>query len=428
MSSATTAAADNINNDDDNNDDDINDDDINDDDDNDDDDDSRRVTVIITKDDIEDVGQQQQEFAATSPSSSLAHRSTTSMIHTTTTIIKYPQWHNIISGGVAGACARLLIAPLDLVRIRAQLERRDIYPRPSILSRLKHVYKVEGGIKALFRGNLAASYLWIGYTTVQFSVYGTIKETLEDIREEKEEDFLMQQQQQQQVQSRRQQLTNLLVNPTIVAFISGAGAGVCATIATYPFDITRTVFAARGAVTQKASTTTTTPSFSSSFRPPSSIAESAKSMYQKRGIKGFYAGAIPALISIVPYMGLNFAIYDFLITKGEENNNSKSKSIGLSGYAGSISGAVSKIIVYPLDTVKKRIQIQSVYGSTASGTGVGLHYNGMWDCLATTIRTEGIQGLYRGLFPSVLKTTLGSGLTFTFFRTTKNLLENIHDC
>jgi protein required for attachment to host cells len=372
----------------------------------------------------------------TAAADNIAHRSTTSMIHTTT--IKYPQWHNIISGGVAGAGARLLIAPLDLIRIRAQLERRDIYPRPSILSRLQHVYQVEGGIKALFRGNLAASYLWIGYTTVQFSVYGTIKETLEDFREQKEVEEEKNRQQPQKQQQQQDSfhggivqtlLTNLLVNPTVVAFISGASAGVCATIATYPFDITRTVFAARGAVTQqqqqqqqqKVSTKSSSSSSSSSFRPPSSIAESAKSMYQKHGIQGFYAGATPALISIVPYMGLNFAIYDFLITQGAEDNTSK-KSIGLSGYAGSISGAVSKIIVYPLDTVKKRIQIQSVYGSSSS-----TYYTGMWDCLATTIRIEGIQGLYRGLFPSVLKTTLGSGLAFTFFRTTKNLLENIHD-
>ena len=370
--------------------------------------------------------------ATTAAADNIAHRSTTSMIHTTTTTttIKYPQWHNIISGGVAGAGARLLIAPLDLIRIRAQLERRDIYPRPSILSRLQHVYQVEGGIKALFRGNLAASYLWIGYTTVQFSVYGTIKEKLEDFREQKEveeEEKNRQQQQQDSFNGGIVQtlLTNLLVNPTIVAFISGASAGVCATIATYPFDITRTVFAARGAVTQQQQQQqqqqkASTKSLSSSFRPPSSIAESAKSMYQKQGIQGFYAGATPALISIVPYMGLNFAIYDFLITQGEDNTTSK-KSIGLSGYAGSISGAVSKIIVYPLDTVKKRIQIQSVYGSSST------YYNGMWDCLATTIRIEGIQGLYRGLFPSVLKTTLGSGLAFTFFRTTKNLLESIHD-
>jgi len=121
-------------------------------------------------------------------------------------------------------------------------------------------------------------------------------------------------------------------------------------------------------------------------------------------------------------MGLNFSIYDFLITQGEDGS---SKSIGLSGYAGSISGAVSKIMVYPMDTIKKRMQIQSVFGASTSAPGV--IYKGMWDCLATIIRMEGVRGLYRGLFPSVLKTTIGSGLSFTFYRTTKNALESIHD-
>jgi len=384
------------------------------------------TTTIITEE-----GAKENELEGRqTPVFALTKRSTTSMIHTTT--IKYPQWHNIVAGGVAGAGARLFTAPLDLVRIRAQLERKDIYPRPSIKNRMMNIYKAEGGIKALFRGNLAASYLWIGYTAVQFSVYGRINETLEDIRQE-EEVFIQNQVRIQAQQEKspsdaaawRYQLTTikLLANPTIVAFVSGAGAGLCATIATYPFDITRTIFAARGVVTQQQqlqkvhSTTTTT------FRPPSTIVECAKSMYQIHGIRGFYAGAAPAVVQTIPYMGLNFAIYDFLITQGE---NDRSKSIGLSGYAGSISGATSKIIVYPLDTVKKRIQIQSVFGS-ASTTTVLYNYSGMWDCLATMIRTEGIQGLYRGLFPSVLKSTLGSGLSFTFFRTTKNLLENIHD-
>mmetsp|Transcript_16566 Transcript_16566/g.34171 ORF Transcript_16566/g.34171 Transcript_16566/m.34171 type:complete len:80 (-) Transcript_16566:88-327(-) len=77
-----------------------------------------------------------------------------------------------------------------------------------------------------------------------------------------------------------------------------------------------------------------------------------------------------------------------------------------------------------MDTIKKRIQIQSVFGAP---TSTGVYYDGIWDCLATTIRTEGVFGLYRGLVPSVLKTTLGSGLSFTFFRSTKNLLESIHD-
>jgi len=348
---------------------------------------------------------------------SLTHRSTTSMIHTVTK--KYPKWHNVIAGGVAGAGARLFTAPLDLVRIRAQLERKDVYPRPSIISRMIQVYKAEGGITALFRGNLAASYLWVGYTTVQFSIYGIIKERLEDSRDElaREEENM---QHVRHLSPHKKQVLDLLKNPTAISFSSGAGAGICATMVSYPFDICRTVFASRGLSTQqqkgelRASTT--------KIRPPSTIKECAISIYQQRGIRGFYAGSAPAVVQIVPYMGLNFAIYDFLIR--ERENSQSSKSVGLSGYAGSISGAVSKIIVYPMDTIKKRIQIQSVFGAPTKN---GILYNGIWDCIATTTRTEGVLGFYRGLLPSVLKTTLGSGLSFTFFRSTKNLLEEIHD-
>mmetsp|Transcript_6058 Transcript_6058/g.14677 ORF Transcript_6058/g.14677 Transcript_6058/m.14677 type:complete len:384 (-) Transcript_6058:430-1581(-) len=360
---------------------------------------------------LSDQEEEDSNVTATTPHPFLARRSTTAMIQTVT--IKYPQWHNAVAGGVAGAGARLFTAPLDLVRIRAQLERRDVYPRPSILTRMVNVYKGEGGITALFRGNLAASYLWIGYTTVQFSVYGTIKERLEDYAY-----CVAREEEMQLSEQHTQQLSNLLTNPTAIAFLSGAGAGICATIATYPFDITRTVFASRGAQQQKGQTHAST----TSFRPPSTIKESAMSMYRQRGLRGFYAGCAPAVVQIVPYMGLNFAIYDFLITQGDDYRSSK--SVGLSGYAGSISGAVSKIIVYPMDTIKKRIQIQSVFGAP---TSTGVYYDGIWDCLVTTIRTEGVFGLYRGLVPSVLKTTLGSGLSFTFFRSTKNLLESIHD-
>mmetsp|Transcript_1242 Transcript_1242/g.2998 ORF Transcript_1242/g.2998 Transcript_1242/m.2998 type:complete len:398 (+) Transcript_1242:235-1428(+) len=353
----------------------------------------------------------------------LAHRSTTSMIRTVT--IKYPQWHNAVAGGVAGAGSRLFTAPLDLVRIRAQLERRDVYPRPSILTRMIDVYKAEGGITALFRGNLAASYLWIGYTTVQFSVYGRIKEVIEDYRCEREKIEQSEQQKQTTTSRYQQQLLNLVTTPTITAFVSGAGAGICATLSSYPFDICRTVFASRSPLNQQQQQQQLngrTGASTTRFRPPSTIKECAISMYQQRGFRGFYAGSATAVVQIVPYMGLNFAIYDFLITEREDSRSSK--SVGLSGYAGSISGAVSKVIVYPMDTIKKRIQIQSVFGASSS---TGVSYNGMWDCLVTSIRMEGVFGLYRGLVPSVLKTTLGSGFSFTFYRSTKNLLESIHD-
>jgi solute carrier family 25 (mitochondrial thiamine pyrophosphate transporter), member 19 len=213
---------------------------------------------------------------------------------------------------------------------------------------LVHVVQKEGGIPALFRGNTAAIGLWVSYSAVQFSVYGTSKEYFQMLFPE---------------ESQR----------TVVAFGAGATAGVLATICTYPLDLCRTIFAAKGAIVSNvdspasngegqhvtsSKTGNNTPTSSSnkpkqqqqqpqnpkhsSFRPPKSTIEFATNLYKLQGWKGFFAGSAPTLLQIVPYMGGSFAIYD-AITAGD-------RGVSLSAYAGSIAGAVSKGLVYPMDT------------------------------------------------------------------------------
>jgi solute carrier family 25 (mitochondrial thiamine pyrophosphate transporter), member 19 len=331
----------------------------------------------------------------------------------------HPEWHNAVAGGMAGAGARLATAPLDLLRIRWQLETNVTYPRPGMLESLTKIAKQEGGVTALFRGSVAATYLWIGYAMVQFALYARVQEWL--------------------VQNASHYTTDgKPLHPTAVAFVSGAMAGVSATLSTYPFDICRTIFAARGIISQHPTpplsssppsplpstvispkaTTTGTPSSPtlSSLSPPKSLHQFALAMYRQKGIRAFYAGAAPASVQIMPYMGLNFAIYDSL-TRGDKRSSTSSM-------AGTVSGAVSKLIVYPMDTVKKRLQVQSAFGAEGSGHRM---YTGMSDCIVTMLRTEGVASFYRGLVPSILKTSLSSGLTFGLFRFTKNGLEAIQD-
>lgn len=298
-------------------------------------------------------------------------------------INQYPQWHNLAAGAVAGAGARLATAPLDLLRIRRQLDKSVIYPRQSLWSSFATIAKDEGGVFALFRGNVAAIYLWVGYSAVQFAVYGRIKEWIE-------------------AKDGTQQS-----HPTAVSFVSGAIAGLAATLGTYPFDISRTIFAARGLPQHSLQDAAGT------FRPPKSLYDFAFSLYQQKGLKGFYAGSGPASIQVVPYMGLNFAIYDYL--------TEEKRGVGFSAYAGMISGCVSKIIVYPIDTIKKRMQEQAVFGPS------GDTYEGTVDCLLKMSRKEGIRSFYRGLIPSVWKTGIATGLSFSLYRYTKNCLEALHD-
>lgn len=330
----------------------------------------------------------------------------------------YPVWHDFVAGAVAGAGARMLTHPLDLVRIRRQLASFQQDPNATVANNKKptvsmwrdmvQVVQNEGGIRGLFRGNMAAINLWVSYTAIQFSAYGHTRAYFQTVFPD---------------ESQR----------SVVAFCAGASAGVTATLSSYPLDLCRTIFAARGATVeleasiaaageQSSSSATATPATAASktsqqheFRPPKTAREFATNLYKQRGWKGFFAGCSPTVIQIIPYMGFSFAIYDYL-TYGD-------RGVGLSAYAGSIAGAVSKTLVYPMDTVKKRLQAQSFFGAKQQTRC----YTGIADCVTQIYQKEGYLAFYNGLVPSVIKTGLAAGLSFAFFRSAKNFLESVHD-
>ncbi|KAB5583094.1 mitochondrial carrier domain-containing protein [Coniochaeta sp. 2T2.1] len=64
--------------------------------------------------------------------------------------------------------------------------------------------------------------------------------------------------------------------------------------------------------------------------------------------------------------------------------------------AGAIAGVSEICLMYPLDVVKTRVQLQ-----TGKGTGAD-HYNGMLDCFKKIVKNEGFSRLYRGITAPIL--------------------------
>ena len=111
-------------------------------------------------------------------------------------------------------------------------------------------------------------------------------------------------------------------------------------------------------------------------------------------------------------MGLNFAIYEssksflgrqseaYLASKNEGKNPDPPPkgwsvwSLVRSTLSGGFAGGVSKLVVFPLDTIKKRMQAQ-VLQNTLSGMGQLPRYRGMTHCFVDTWRQEGLGGLYK---------------------------------
>ena len=134
----------------------------------------------------------------------------------------------------------------------------------------------------------------------------------------------------------------------------------------------------------------------------------------------------PTLLGIVPYAGLSFMTFETLKSrirhrnrndhsssesKNKNNGDDKDKGdipIGLRLLAGGTAGLVAQSATYPLDIVRRRMQ-------------VGVPYAGIRHAFQEIVKHEGfIQGMYKGLVMNWFKGPVAVGVSFV----TNDLVKN----
>lgn len=115
----------------------------------------------------------------------------------------------------------------------------------------------------------------------------------------------------------------------------------------------------------------------------------------------------------VPYVGLNFAVYeslkDWLLKKnpfGMVEDSELSVTTRLA--CGAAAGTIGQTVAYPLDVIRRRMQMVGWNNAASVITGEGrskapLEYTGMIDAFRKTVRNEGFGALYKGLIPNSVK-------------------------
>ena len=79
-----------------------------------------------------------------------------------------------LSGFIAGGVTRTLTAPLDVIKIRFQLQlTKD--PKYTSMYHALRLTTAEEGIFAFWKGNLTATYLGATYGMVQFATHDLLK-------------------------------------------------------------------------------------------------------------------------------------------------------------------------------------------------------------------------------------------------------------
>lgn len=135
---------------------------------------------------------------------------------------------------------------------------------------------------------------------------------------------------------------------------------------------------------------------------------------KREGFFGLYKGILPQLMSMGPTSAIQFACYstftELYFYLKQDNLTLFEKFL-----CGSLSGGVGKTLVYPLDTIRKRLQIQGFEDGRKS-LGATQKYHGMKDCIKTMYKTEnGLRAFYKGYIPGMGKAFLSSGLYFSLF-------------
>ena len=88
--------------------------------------------------------------------------------------------------------------------------------------------------------------------------------------------------------------------------------------------------------------------------------------------------------------------------------------------------------MYPLDTVKKLLQLEVVQCSFQSSgnelsTIISMHtpkYKNLSQCVMWVCRNEGLRGLYKGLVPSLWKSVFSTGIMFATYKSIKEFLDS----
>uniref|UniRef100_A0A672JBS1 Calcium-binding mitochondrial carrier protein SCaMC-1-like n=1 Tax=Salarias fasciatus TaxID=181472 RepID=A0A672JBS1_SALFA len=271
-------------------------------------------------------------------------------------------WKQLAAGAVAGAVSRTGTAPLDRMKVFLQVHASKSN-KISLVGGFKDMIK-EGGLSSLWRGNGINVLKIAPETAIKFMAYEQYKKMLASEPGKVK---------------------------THERFLAGSLAGATAQTAIYPMEVLKTRLTLRK-----------TGQYSGIF-------DCAKKILKKEGVKAFYKGYLPNILGIIPYAGIDLAVYESL------------KNLWLSHYAkdtanpgilvllgcGTLSSTCGQLASYPLALVRTRMQAQaSLEGSEQLP---------MTKLVKNILEKDGFFGLYRGILPNFMKVLPAVSISYVVY-------------
>ncbi|XP_026077800.1 calcium-binding mitochondrial carrier protein SCaMC-3 isoform X2 [Carassius auratus] len=280
-------------------------------------------------------------------------------------------WRQLMAGAVAGSVSRTGTAPLDRLKVFLQVHGQS--SDKGTVWRGLHAMVKEGGLTALWRGNGINVLKIAPETAIKFLAYEQIKCLM---RGRNEGGTL-------KVQER---------------FVAGSLAGATAQTVIYPMEVLKTRLTLR------------------KTGQYSSVAHCAKQILQKEGVLAFYKGYLPNMLGIIPYAGIDLAVYETLKNAWLQRHTEGSPDPGVLVLVGcgTVSSTCGQLASYPLALIRTRMQAQaSVKGAPQLS---------MLTLFRSIVAQEGVVGLYRGIAPNFLKVIPAVSISYVVYEHMRKVL------
>merc|ERR1712168_610900 len=152
-------------------------------------------------------------------------------------------------------------------------------------------------------------------------------------------------------------------------------------------------------------------------KPYSGVVDCATRVLKTQGEYPFWRGNLANVLRYFPTQALNFAFKDtvkalFKTPKDAPQYVKFSTNIASGGCA----GTMSLFFVYSLDYARTRL------ANDAKGKGGERQFNGLIDVYTKTLKSDGIQGLYRGFVISAVGIFIYRGMYFGLYDSLKPIL------
>jgi solute carrier family 25 protein 16 len=286
-----------------------------------------------------------------------------------------------------------VVAPLDRVKILFQANSPQFAKYTGswfgVSVAVKDIYRQEG-IPGLYRGHSATLLRIFPYAGIKFLAYEQIRSVV--IRRKDQETPL-----------RR--------------LVSGSLAGVTSVFFTYPLEVIRVRLAFETRRDHRSNLReicrkiyheqpySSSSSISSSSQPRTAVASAVSAVAPRSGLVNFYRGFSPTLLGMLPYAGMSFLTHDTVgdllrhprvakwTTLPRKRGAPPDKPPPLCSWAellaGGVAGLVSQTASYPLEVIRRRMQVGGAVGDG--------HRLKMAETTRLILRERGFQGFFVGL-------------------------------